>query len=110
MGLLEEEAPVVPRCPQHSGTPEAVHDILCISRLLVWYGDTAVKGTSKPDLAGYCHRLYWVYPLLEKHTQALHIGALEFLVTLDNLIMFGSLLPAPTAGSQFAVLLYSQTP
>lgn len=77
-------------------------------RVFVWYGDAAVKGTKSPALAGYAHGSYWVFRLHRRHTKALHIGALEFLVLLGNLMILGNVLPDASEG-QLAVLLQSDS-
>lgn len=62
------------------------------TRAFVWHGDAAVEGTGRPALCGYSHGMYWIFQLKSRHTAALHIAALEFLVVIGNFIIFGSML------------------
>ena len=62
------------------------------TRAFVWHGDAALEGTGRPALCGYSHGMYWIFELKSRHTEALHIAALEFLVVIGNFIIFGSML------------------
>jgi hypothetical protein len=62
------------------------------SKVHVWHGDAAIKGTNHPGMCGYWAGLYWVYPLNPRHTQHLHISALELLTVLANFLIFGPML------------------
>jgi ribA/ribD-fused uncharacterized protein len=82
--------------------PSTVH-------VFVWYGDAAIKGTSKPAMGAYAHSLYWVFNLTKKHLDNLHISALEYLTILGELIIFGNMLPTPSDTCKFIVLIQSDS-
>jgi hypothetical protein len=65
-------------------------------RTLVWYGDAAVEGTNFPGLCGFAHGLVWVLRLSPRLLEEMrkYITALEFLVLIGNLMIYGATVPA----------------
>ena len=82
--------------------PSAVH-------VFVWYGDAAIKGTSRPAMGAYSHSLYWVFYLSGRHTKHLHISALEFLTIIGQLIIFGNKMPMPSGTCKYQILVQSDS-
>jgi ribA/ribD-fused uncharacterized protein len=76
------------------------------TRAVVWHGDAALVGTTAPAMCGYCHGLYWIFPLRARHKQ-LTIAALEFLTVLGNFIMFAPMYTTdvPTPKEDMVLLL-----
>ena len=85
-----------------STLPSAVH-------VFVWYGDAAIKGTSRPAMGAYSHSLYWVFYLSGRHTKHLHISALEFLTIIGQLIIFGNKMPMPSGTCKYQILIQSDS-
>jgi hypothetical protein len=74
----------------------SVEPIYSGKRTFVWYGDAAVKGTRFPGLCGYSHGVAWLFKLTARHLRLLqkYISALEFLVLIGNIMMYGASIPA----------------
>ena len=60
-------------------------------------------------MGAYSHSLYWVFYLSNRHTDHLHISALEFLTIIGEMIVFGNILPDPSVKCRFEVLIQSDS-
>jgi site-specific DNA-cytosine methylase len=62
------------------------------SKVHVWHGDAAIRGTNHPGLCGFWAGLFWIFKLQPRHIKYLHITALELLTVLGNFLIFGPML------------------
>ena len=95
--------------PCNNAIDETPNTLPSTVHVFVWYGDAAIKGTSRPAMGAYSHSLYWVFYLSSRHTKHLHISALEFLTIIGQLIIFGNKMPMPSGTCKYQILIQSDS-